>query len=439
MKFFGREKEISILQEAKEMTMTSAQFVVVTGRRRIGKTQLVLNAFGEDNLCYFFVARKTEKELCRGFVREIEIKLGIPVLGEVNNFAEIFEFMLKLSRNRQITLFIDEFQDFFKVNPSVYSDIQHLWDLYHRDSKLLLIVAGSINTLMNKIFRDSKEPLYNRQTQSIKLRPFKPLTLKQILNVYSPNYSDEDLLALYTFTGGVPKYVEILVDSSSLSKELMIKRIVNSGSSFIDEGKALLIEEFGKHYTTYFSILTALASGYTTRSEIETQIGKEIGGYLTRLEDVYNLISKNQPLHEKTTNKNVHYQIEDNFLRFWFRFIYKYNYIIQLDAYHRLRDLIERDYNSFSGLSLERYFRVKLGDTGAYTRIANWWDRKGENEIDIIAEDELKKKITFIEVKRQEKNIDLAILRKKVDSFLKVTGRYKDYIIEFKGLTLKDM
>ncbi|MDE6026842.1 MAG: ATP-binding protein, partial [Muribaculaceae bacterium] len=148
MKFFDRTKEMEILRESKKRADRESQFVVVTGRRRIGKTQLVIHTFGEENLIYFFVARKTEKELCKGYIRELEEKMGIPVLGNAENFAEIFEYVLKYSKTRPLTVFIDEFQDFMRVNPSVYSDMQRLWDLHHAQSKLTLIVAGSINTLM---------------------------------------------------------------------------------------------------------------------------------------------------------------------------------------------------------------------------------------------------------------------------------------------------
>ncbi|MBD5329868.1 MAG: ATP-binding protein [Bacteroides sp.] len=439
MKFFDRIKEMEILRESKKRADRESQFVVVTGRRRIGKTQLVIHTFGEENLIYFFVARKTEKELCKGYIRELEEKMGIPILGNVENFAEIFEYVLKYSKTRPLTLFIDEFQDFMRVNPSVYSDMQRLWDLYHAESKLTLIVAGSINTLMNKIFRDLKEPLYNRQTRFLNLKPFSPEVMKEIMKYYSPSYAKSDLLALYTFTGGVPKYIDILVGADALREDKMIDEIISQGSSFVDEGKAMLIEEFGKDYSTYFSILTAIASGYTVRSEIETQVGKEIGGYLTRLEDIYGLISKIQPMFEKTSNKNVRYGIEDSFLRFWFRFFYKYSYIIQLDAYSRLRDIVRRDYATFSGVALERYFRAKLMEREEYTRISGWWDRRGENEIDIIAENELEKTVAFFEVKRKERNIDLSILRSKADAFMKVTHRFADYKKTFRGLCIEDM
>ncbi|MDE6271833.1 MAG: DUF234 domain-containing protein, partial [Muribaculaceae bacterium] len=115
------------------------------------------------------------------------------------------------------------------------------------------------------------------------------------------------------------------------------------------------------------------------------------------------------------------------------------SYIVQLDAYERLREIILRDYPSFSGLALERYFKAKLMESQAFTRISNWWDRKGENEIDIIAENEIDKTLTFFEVKRKERNIDLAILRSKADNFLRTTGRYKNYIINYEGLSIRDM
>lgn len=439
MKFFDRIEEIDILKESLKRAEKSAQFVVVTGRRRIGKTQLVIHTYGEENLLYFFVARKTETELCQGFTKELETKLGIPLLGKAATFAQIFEFVLKYAKDKPLTVFIDEFQDFSRINPAIYSEMQMLWDLYHHDSKLNLIVAGSINTLMNKLFRDDKEPLYNRQSRFLNLKPFTPSVMKEIMEYYSPGYANADLLALYTFTGGVPKYISLLVGAEALTEDKMLREIIRLGSPFVDEGKAILIEEFGKDYATYFSILTAIASGYTIRAEIETQVGKEIGGYLTRLEDTYGVISKIQPMLEKTSNKNVHYQIQDNFLRFWFRFFYKYNYIIQLDAYSRLRDIVKRDYNTFSGIALERYFRAKLAENEEYTRISSWWDRKGENEIDIIAEDELEKRIAFFEVKRNERYIDLSILRSKADIFLRTTGRFGNYEKSYYGLSIEDM
>lgn len=439
MKFFDRSEEIASLHEIREIAKNNAQFTVVTGRRRIGKTSLVWKAYEDEPILYFFVARKAESDLCEDYQLEIENKLGIPTIGRAEHFTDIFEFIMKLSIDRPITLFIDEFQEFFRVNKAVYSDMQRIWDIYSNKAHINLIVCGSIYSMMTKIFKDKKEPLYNRQTRFMTVRPFTPSVLKEILTEYNSDHTAEDLLALYSFTGGVAKYVQLLVDAGATTKEKMLNQIVKADSIFLGEGKAILIEEFGKDYGVYFSILSAIARGKTSRSEIESVVGREIGGYLTKLENEYEVIAKKQPLFEKSSTKNVRYTIEDNFFIFWFRFIYKYSYMLEIDNYESMKAIINRDYETFSGLMLERYFRRVLIERQAYTRIGGWWDRKGENEIDIVAENELNNEATFFEVKRKAANIDIEVLKQKAAAFLRATGEFKGYNISYKALSMEDM
>ena len=221
--------------------------------------------------------------------------------------------------------------------------------------------------------------------------------------------------------------------------EKMLNQIVKADSIFLGEGKAILIEEFGKDYGVYFSILSAIARGKTSRSEIENAVGREIGGYLTKLENEYEIISKKQPLFEKSSTKNVRYTIEDNFFTFWFRFIYKYSYMLEIENYEGVKSIINRDYETFSGLMLERYFKRVLITRQAYTRIGGWWNRKSENEIDIVAENELSNKATFFEVKRKAANIDIKLLRQKAAAFMRATGVFKGYDISYKGLSMDNM
>lgn len=439
MKFFDRTEEIASLHEIRRRAKENAQFTVVTGRRRIGKTSLVWKAYEDEPILYFFVARKAEGDLCEDYRLEIENKLGIPIMGRAERFVDIFEYLMKLSAERPLTLFIDEFQEFFRVNKSVYSDMQRIWDLYSPKARINLIVCGSIYSMMTKIFKDKKEPLYNRQSRFMTVRPFAPAVLKEILAEYNPGYTAEDLLALYAFTGGVAKYVQLLVDEGATTKERMLDQIVRADSIFLGEGKAILIEEFGKDYGIYFSILSAIARGKTSRSEMENVVGREIGGYLTKLEKEYEIISKKQPLFEKSAAKNVRYVIEDNFFVFWFRFIYKYSYMLEIENYGSVRMIIDRDYETFSRLMLERWFRRVLIERHVYTRIGGWWDRKGENEIDVVAENELDDTATFFEVKRKAANIDLEMLEAKAAVFLRATGAFRNYTISCKGLSMDDM
>lgn len=441
MRFFDRETEFEKLREIEDLSHEVAQFTIITGRRRIGKTEMVKKFYENRTMLYFFVARKAEADLCDIFIEEIRTKLHIPIIDSKGmSFATIFKFIMELSQNQHITLFIDEFQDFYRVNPSIYSDMQNIWDNYKNKAHINLIVAGSVNTLMNKIFKNKKEPLFGRQTSTMHIRPFKPSVLKEIIAEYYPNYKKSDLLAIYTLTGGVAKYVELLIDRKKFTEKKMLDMFFERDSYFLPEGKNMLVDEFGKDYGIYFSILTLIAQGRNTRSELEQTLNiKELSGYLKNLSEEYGLISKMQPIYEKSTNKNVHYTIDDQFLKFWFRFVYKYTHIIEAGGNEKLRTIAERDFTTVSGKSLEHYFNEVLKETGNYTRLGYWHDRKGENEIDIIAEDEVDNKIEFIEVKRQAKNFDEEILRGKVESFMNTVGSFNGYEIIYRGLSIEDM
>lgn len=439
MKFYDREHEISYLRETRDAAGSNARFTVITGRRRIGKTTLISKAYEDIPFVYLFVARKAESDLCEGYLEEISEKLGVPTLGTSRRFADIFRYLMQLSETRSFTVVIDEFQDFYRVNKAVYSEMQDIWDRYEKTSRINLIVCGSVYSMMQKIFKGKKEPLYGRNTGELRVRPFPPSVLKGILSDVRPNYTPEDLLALFTFTGGVAKYVNQLIDVGAVTKEAMIAHIVSPNSTFLMEGKNNLIEEFGKDYGVYFSILSCIARGRNTRSEIEDIVGREIGGYLTNLEKEYELIAKRQPLFEKSQTKNVRYELVDVFYSFWFRFIFKYSYILEIENYPKLRDIIERDYDTFSGLMLERYFHRMAIESGEYTRLGRWWDRKGENEIDLIAEDEISNSVTFYEIKRQESEIRLNELKQKVQVFLAATRQFKNHKIDYKGLSMADM
>lgn len=439
MKFYDRDNEIATLRHTRDLSHEAAKFTVVTGRRRIGKTSLVTKAYSDEPMLYFFVARKAESELCQDYANEISGKLGVPLLGTPTRFADIFEFLMKLSHQRAFTLMIDEFQNFMRVNKSVFSEMQRIWDMNKVESHINLLVCGSVNSLMNKIFKNEKEPLYGRQTELMTVRPFSTTILKEILHDYRPDYVAEDLLALYLFTGGVAKYVELLVDHHQLSCDEMLNYIIAQDSPFMEEGKNMLIEEFGKDYGLYFSILSLIARGHNTRGDMEGILKAEIGGHLTKLQEDYGLISKEQPLFEQSANKNIHYVIHDEFLRFWFRFVFKYNYMLEIGAYSKLREIVRRDYNTYSGKVLENYFRQKMAESEQYTRIGNWHDRKGENEIDIIAADDLSRRVDFFEVKRQASDLDMSILRSKAEAFFNATNQYRDYEIRYHGLSMEDM
>ena len=439
MKFFDRDNEICELRKIREISRETARFTVLTGRRRVGKTELVKQAYADEPYVYFYVSRKTQVNLCEEFKEIAEKVLNRTIPGRIEHFSEIFRFICEEAVVRPITLVVDEFQDFVKVDESIFSEIARDWDEYHGRAKLNLVVSGSINRLMNQIFEDREAPLYGRNTGRIKLAPFSVPVMKDILAFYNPSYTNEDLLALWTFTGGVARYVALLMDAKAVTKAGMISEIVRPNSSFFDEGKVVLIEEFGKDYATYFTILSAISAGKTSRDRIETACGGEVSGYLTKLERHYGLIAKKQPLFELNERKNCLYRIDDCFFRFWFRFIFRYGYLLEVEMFDELKGIVERDYEVFSGQSLEDYFRQKSIGERLYSRLGGWWDRKGENEIDCVGENEFHGTLEFVEIKRDAGRISLDALCAKAEAFFEKNPDKRSRTVSYRAFSMKDM
>lgn len=438
MRFYDREIEQQKLQSMLQQSKFEAQMTVLMGRRRIGKTELSVRC-GDDTVLYFFVGKKAEALLCQDYVREIQEKLNAPILGTPITFSEVFRFVLRLSESRPFTLVIDEFQNFLKVNPAIFSDIQRDWDMHKGKSHLNLIISGSVFTLMKKIFEDYEEPLFGRANENMTLQPFTTRVLKQILADFYPAYTPEDLLALYSITGGVPWYVSLLLDKGNTTRDNMLAALTDEDSPFINEGKNILIEEFGTDYVTYFSILTCIASGLKTRSEIENELGNNnIGAYLTKLEAYYKIITKSLPIYAKENSKKVRYTLSDCFLTLWFRFHYKYQALVENRALKALGNIILRDYSSVSGFMMERYFMKKFQEEGRYI-VGKWWDRKGENEIDLIVIDPIAKEAWIYELKKQGYRYEEEELRKKVDNMLSQTQELRKLTIHLGSLSLEDM
>ncbi len=439
MKFFDRKREILKLREIRERSRETSTFTVMTGRRRVGKTELVKQAFSDEPFVYLFVTRSAEADLCDGFKQRIEDFTGQTIPGKIFRFSEIFRHLLHLASERPMTVVIDEFQDFFRVNPAIYSEMQRDWDELSSKARINLVVTGSVNTLMNKIFKEKKEPLYGHDTDQMTVRPFDVSVLKEILSFYRKDYRPDDLLALWTYTGGVAKYVALMINRKAFTRKKMIEVLVEEDSYFLNEGWAVLVEEFGKDYGTYFSILSSIARGKTSRAEIVNEIGGDVGGYLTRLEEQYGLIAKNQPLFEQTANKSCRYRLNDNFFRFWFRFVFRYQYLIQVRMFTQLQGLVERDYEVFSGYALEGYFRQKFIEEGRYSRMGGWWDRRGENEIDLVCENEFAHCLDFFEVKRERRRIDLGVLKEKAEAFFLKNPGKRNLSVRFQALSMTDM
>ena len=441
MRFYNREREIVKLREVREQAYNDhSRLTVVTGRRRIGKTSLIRKAMEEEPFIYLFVGRKNEASLCSGYCKEVAAKLNVFV-PTITTFQELFAFLMQQGESRQFTLVIDEFQEFFQINPSIYSDIQNYWDQYRLKTHVNFIVSGSVYSLMTQIFQHNHEPLFGRADMMLKLSPFSLSVLKEIMAEHAPSYTNDDLLALYMVTGGIPKYVELLVDSKALSVKKILHFVCDPDSPFKEEGKHLLIDEFGKQYGTYFSILEAISNGINTQGAIASALGDmSIGGQLKKLEETYELIRKLRPILSKKGTQTVRYEISDLFLNFWFRYFEGNRTLIEMNQFEVLEKLIAADYTTYSGKVLEKYFKQQFIESHEFREIGSYWEaKKGREqcEIDIVALRLEKERAVAVEVKRQHKEF-------KPDVFAEKVQNLKDKVlpkceIEQICLTLEDM
>jgi AAA+ ATPase superfamily predicted ATPase len=196
-------------------------------------------------------------------------------------------------------------------------------------------------------------------------------------------------------------------------------------------------QEFGDESNTYFSILQLIAGGMTRRSEIDGAMQKDMGTFIQNLDSNYNIITRLKPLLAKPNSKTSVYEITDQFLRFWFRFVWPYQALVERQQLSLLRQNMGKGYEQFTGRTLEQYFQQKAMESGLYTMVGNWWDRKGENEIDMIALNEFDHTGVAAEIKRNPKKLSLSELETKV-KVLPVSD-FTPYVLKLQTLSIEDM
>ena len=436
MRFYDREKEIAELRRLDALAEHHAQLTVLMGRRRTGKTTLMMRAFEGQPYLYFFIGKKAEQLQCIDFQRQVEDVLGLHIHGQANSLAAIIGELMVYACTTKVTLIIDEFQRLTDIGEGIISGIQEVWDKYHEQSCMHLIACGSIYSMMCRIFEDRREPLFGRKTARIDLKPFTTKVIKEILYDHNPAYTSEDLLMMYTITGGVAKYVAQLMDEGCRTWEDMLHAVCRPSSVFLEEGTELLVGEFGRKYQIYYSILQLIANGMTSQTEIDSIIGKNTGRYLETLETEYSIISKRRPMWAKPNSQGVKYYVDDCFLMFWFRFIESNRSVVELGKFDLLEEIIRQDYLQFSGIMLEKYFRQQYAERERVTEVSHWWDGKGENEIDLIAIEKLDRRATVAEVKRNPRKFNAQTLEEK---FQHIKPRLRGYQVALKGLSMEDM
>lgn len=416
--FVNREAELKKLD--KIYRSEDSDLVIIYGRRRIGKSELVRESLKKvDGSVYYQATDSTEKIQREEFVEAIE-----ETYPEVKDLKKEWETILKFLGRKDAVVVIDEFPYLVKQDGSVPSVFQKVWDTELKDSGITLILIGSSISVMRDKVLSGGSPLHGRKTGIIDLGP---LDFKHY-SEFLPNYGHEELFRCWGVFGGTPEYINSL-DTDRTVEENIRKLVLSRKSLFRNEPEFLLRTEL-KEPSRYMSILKAIAKGKTSRNDIAQDIGLEsssISSYLSKLE-LLRLVRRNVPVTEKAEkSRRGVYRLKEPFFRFWFRFVYGREDIIQLsDNYYRTK--VKPEMNHFLSSRFEDLCINNLPNLvdKSYRRIGRWWFR--EKEIDVVGVTEKGKVVG--ECKYRDKKTGIDVLRKleEKESSLRLKGK-TDYVL----------
>lgn len=436
--FIGRDKELKSLEDL--YSSNRFEFLVVYGRRRVGKTEL-LKQFACKHKCIFYQAQEKNNTLnIKAFANALNLYYDTNYEIKFDDWYDILKYLdsrIQTSNERTVII-IDEFPFIAKDYPAIKSLLQQMIDISWKDRNVMLVLCGSsVSFMVNEVLGYSS-PLYGRRTFSMEVLPFDYYTASQ----FFPNFSEEDRLLAYGILGGIPLYLSMF-DSNISIKENIKKNILTVGSFLNEEVIDLLKMEF-REPKVYNSILTAIANGSSKINQIKTKINEEsskVSKYLNELMEI-KLVRKVVPYGEKSDSKNTIYEICDNYFVFWFRYVFKLaneNSLLSLDT---LADIIYNDLSDYMGGRFEKICqqyltRLTLSGHAPFmlSSIGRWWGTnnklKKQDDIDIlgISGDN----VLFCECKFRNELFDMREYR----DFVNVTDIFGEYKNKYYYLFLK--
>lgn len=438
--FIGRERELNSLSKLYESD--KFQFVVIYGRRRVGKTALISQFMKEKEAIYFMGVESNAKQNLENFSKNImEYGKGINAETSFLSFQAALEYVFQLAKKERLILAIDEYPYVARSSKSLASTLQLLIDKYKDESKLMLILCGSSMSYMEDQVLAYKSPLYGRRTAQMKILPF---DFEDTCH-YFKNFSGNDKALIYGIVGGTPQYLLQMDDQISVEDNIK-NTFLNPTSSLFEEPENLLKQEV-REPALYNAIITAIATGASRMSEISTKVGEETNVCATYLKNLLELglVQKETPYGEKSSRKST-YTIDDNMFRFWYRFVPENNSIIARGAADLAYKRIEPFLSDYMGKVFEdicKQYLWKLLLKGEspieFIKLGRWWGtdpvEKKQTEIDIMGEQD-KNTALFGECKWTNEKVDLSVLEKLVKrSHLFHYSKVQFYVFAKNGFT----
>lgn len=401
-KFINRKEELNNLDRLWQRN--KAEFVVIYGRRRVGKTELIKQFIKDKPSIYYFARLESEKDQLdrisatfSEFFSDLVIKKS-----PLTSWDAVFEYMYQ--KNERFVLVFDEFPNIVQ-SQGILSMIQEYWDEKLKNSKIFMIFCGSSLSMMEKYVFDYKTPIYGRRTYDLMLQDLK---LRDVCEFFT-GMDIEEVIKIYSVLGGTPAY--LLEFSSNLDDTVL--NIIQKRSFLHREPEFVLREEVSE--PRYFmSILHAISAGRNNINEIVNSTGLDrgvVGKYVSILRDL-DIIKREVPITEGWKTRKSLYRIKDNFFNFWFRFIYSNMQEIEQNPAFAVED-IKKNFNSYVGFIFEKIAKELLMEKQPlkFQKIGRWWFK--DVEIDLVGLNEETKEIAFFEVKW--KNLEVKDAEKILD------------------------
>ncbi len=381
-----------------------AELIILYGRRRIGKTFL-LNHFSETrNAIYYLATKESETVQARELSNRIAkfYKDDALSINPFSSYSQIFEYLAKKTIARTL-LIIDEFGYIMETSPYISSVLQKYWDEGMNQSKIFIILNGSIIAVMESLL-SIKNSLYGRRTGQWHMKVLSFVEFYDFLK--SKEFTD--IAQCWALTGGIIFYAKEFMDYKSI-KEFVMKTFFNRGHAFYEEGRIIVSDEFGETQT-YFSILSGIAKGITKSNDLSNFIGiknTSLSSYMRSLIEI-GFVERIVPVTDPENSKKTRYFIKDNFLRFWFSFVYPNKNLVEINKFYEIENDIKKRFPVFMGRAFEMLVRENVGEfiNMNFDKIGTWWGRnpekpKGfnEEEIDIVAINNKTGNILFAECK----------------------------------------
>ncbi len=435
MNFIGRESELHKLDLEFQR---DHGFVVLYGRRRIGKTTLIKEFVKGKNALYFLATEEIERRNLDRFTQTLAHYSDQEYLAEASfhDWEALFKIFASYKPLEKKVLVIDEFQYLVHVNAAFPSIFQRIWDEILSTTNIMVIICGSyIHMMMSQVLSYSS-PLYGRRTAQIKLAPLKFIDLQN----NDKEHSFENLVEIYALTGGVPKYLEFFHNHKNIY-ENMADEILRKGSFLFDE-PVFLLEKEVKEVVSYFSIMKGIADGNHKLSELSSTLGLASNAMSPYIKTLINLdlISKRVPITEKNPEKSRKslYYICDHFIAFWFRFVHTYKGELEMDNVRYVLEQIKKRFVEnhvayvFEEVSKENLATLCMSGQIDFSisRMGSYWN--SNCEIDLVAIDEEHKCVILGECKYCSKPVDADVyfdLLKKSETILDLKDYPKFYAI----------